>query len=299
MNNLGICRESGAVYEGASTSNGYRVHPAPFLTPIRFVTDSKIPVVNAYAFNLPESIFREIDFDPITKVRRGTVFLMQKPTQPWEWRVQDPLRNDLKRIGTGGNGGLTGAQIVELVTYQIDRLSELSVTNMKPRPRVVLGWEPFITFWSVVSIENSAASTPLLTLRAHHSLGDIPELNKLAVPDPARKPIFEALEKVEASMNRLSPTEVVDRCRDALSILFGSITSDMTKDLTSAINAYVSGNGGKEDLCSWCGRIVARLHSRGKPNERVARSVPPPSDDDAQLAVKCLRTALVELGWAQ
>ena len=183
------------------------------------------------------------------------------------------------------------------MTYQVDRLNEIAAAKLKPLPQVILGWEPFITFWTIVSIEYSAVSTPLLTLRAHHSLGDIPEINVANVPSAARKPITEALEKVEASMNRLSPLEVVDRCRDALSIVFGALAGDMTKDLSSAISAYVAANGSKEDLRSWAGRIVARLHSRGKPNEQAAKSIRPPSDDDAQLAVKCLRMVLVEFGW--
>lgn len=79
---------------------------------------------------------------------------------------------------------------------------------------VVSGQEPFITFCLIVSIGNSAATTPLLALRAHHSLGDIPALDTTNVPEPARKAVTEALNKVEASMNRLSPTEVVDRYRN-------------------------------------------------------------------------------------
>jgi hypothetical protein len=142
MNHLGICRDSGAIYEGSSTSNGYRVNPAPLLTPLRFVADADAPPVNAYAFNMPEIIFREEDFDPITKVRRGTVFRMQRPTQPWEWYVQDPLRLDLERIGTGGNAGRTSAQKISLLTYQVDRLNEIAAAKLKRLPPVVLGWEP-------------------------------------------------------------------------------------------------------------------------------------------------------------
>lgn len=299
MNYLGICRDSGAIYEGMSTSNGYRVHPAPFLTPIRFVVGSDIPPVSAYAFNLPEIVFREQDFDPITKIRRGLAFTMRNQSQPWEWYVQDPLRQDLARIGIGGNGGLTSAQKISLVTYQVDRLTEIAAAKLKPLPQVILGWEPFITFWNIISIEHSAASTPLLTLRAHHSLGDVPSLDATSIPEAARKPIADALEKVEASVNRLSPVEVVDRCRDALSIVFGTLAGDMTKDLGSAISAYVAANGSKDDIRSWAGRIVARLHSRGKPNEQAAKSLRAPSDDDAQLAVRCLRLVLVEFGWAK
>jgi hypothetical protein len=54
-----------------------------------------------------------------------------------------------------------------------------------------------------------------------------------------------------------------------------------------------------EDIRSWCGRIVARLHSRGKPNEQACKGLRALSDDDADLAVDCLKTVLVEFGWAR
>jgi hypothetical protein len=166
-------------------------------------------------------------------------------------------------------------------------------------PTVVLGWEPHLTFWKIVSVENNLVGTPVLTLKAHHSLGDTPKLNLEDIPTEAKTSITEAIEKVELSVNRLASTEVIDRCRDGLSIVFGWACGDMTKDLSAAIDAYVKKSDAKENLCSWCGRIVARLHSRGKPNEQLAKQARPPTDDDAQLALRCLKTVLIELKWAQ
>lgn len=295
MSFLGICPQSGAIYEGSSSQSGFRTQPTPLLTPIRFVVDGKIPQLFRTA-NLPtELLFREFDFDAITKIRRGYVYTRRNQQQPWGWYVQDPLRQDLARIGVGGNAGNRSAQEISLVTYQTDPLNELASQNLAPLPRVILGWEPYATYWVIVSIEHSAESVPLITLRAHHSLSELPDLNLSRIPELAQKPITEALHKLGASMNRLSPTEVVDRCRDALSIVFGIAVGDMSKDLGSAISGYVVAN--KEDLRSWAGKIVARMHARGKPNEQHARSSRPPSDDDALLAVRCVRLVLTEFDW--
>jgi hypothetical protein len=296
MNILGICRDSGAIYEGSSTSSGYRANPTPVLTPIRFAEGTDLAPINVYAFGLAEDIFREDDFDPVTKIRRGRVFTMRGLNQPTEWSVQDPFRQDLHIK----NWAYGRAQTASLVTYNRDSLLSFSKKTLSHFPRVVLGWEPFVTFWKIVSIESSLSGTPILTLKAHNSLGELPELIEEKIPDEARAAIIASLEKVEASINRLSPVEVIDRCRDALSIIFGAISGNMGKDLSAAITAYVSSTADKkEDVRSNAGRIVARLHSRGKPNEQHAKGTRPPSEDDAQLAVRCLWLVLVEVNWAK
>lgn len=295
MSFLGICPQSGAIYEGSSSHGGFRAQPAPFLTPIRFVVDGKIPQLFRTATLPAEMLFREFDFDAITRIRRGYVYTRRNQSQPWGWYVQDPFRQDLPRVGIGGNAGTASAQEISLITYQTDPLNELAMQSVAPLPRVILGWEPYATYWIIVSIEHSAESIPLITLRAHHSLSELPELNLSRIPEPAQKPITEALHKLGASMNRLSPTEVVDRCRDALSIVFGIVAGDMTKDLGSAISSYSAAN--KEDLRSWAGRIVARMHARGKPNEQHARASRSLSDDDSLLAVRCVRLVLTEFEW--
>ena len=74
----------------------------------------------------------------------------------------------------------------------------------------------------------------MLTLKSHHSLGDLPELITANVPEQAQIALTEAVDKVAASVNRLSATEVVDRCRDAVSIVFGTLIDDRGEDLSDA-----------------------------------------------------------------
>jgi hypothetical protein len=120
-------------------------------------------------------------------------------------------------------------------------------------------------------------------------LGELPELLNEKIPAEVNSRLADSLDKIEASVNRLGPTEVVDRCRDALSVAFGAVCEDASQDLGAAINSYVSKISDKKDtLSSHAGRIVARLHSRGKPNEQDGRDLRAPTDDDARLAVKCV-----------
>lgn len=74
---------------------------------------------------------------------------------------------------------------------------------------------------------------------------------------------------------------------------------DPGKDLMDAINTLVPPEARKEDLQYNAGRIVARLHSRAKPNEQAAKGLREPSEEDAHPAVKCLWFVLVERGWSE
>jgi hypothetical protein len=298
MEYLGINKTVGAIYEGEPGS-GYRVLPRPALAPIRFVEVGKIPDLTVFSDGLSFEVFREDDFDPVTKLRRGRVFSSRHYSQPGDWYVHDPHQQSLPEV-QWGNGV---AQKTSLVTYARSLLPELANKSAINLPVVVIGKEPHITFWKIVSIETNLMGTPVLSLRAKHSLGDTPELREAQMPDGIRKPLAEALAKVEASVNRLSPVEVIDRCRDALSLAFGEKGLAGTKDLSDAITAYLrvktNEPNPKEDLCSSCGRIVARLHSRGKPNEQKAHGTRSPEDGDADLALSCLKTVLIEFGWAR
>jgi len=63
--------------------------------------DGKIPPDSAAysAFGMASSLFREVYFDPVTRVRRGDVFT-QSGSQPWKWYAQDPYRKDLGNSST-------------------------------------------------------------------------------------------------------------------------------------------------------------------------------------------------------
>ena len=297
MEYLGFNRQIGAVYEGGR-DNGYRVMPPPSLTPIRFFSGGDIPALAPFHDGLATELFREDDFDPVTKLRRGRVFMLEGH-QPQEWRVHDPL---LPNLPTGPwQGGV--AQVAKISTYQRAHLPQLIKLNARELPTIIMGWEPHLTFWKIVSIEANLVGTPVLSLRAKHSLGDTPEIIEDKVPIEILKPLTEAMDKVEASVNRLSPAEVIDRCRDALSIIFGHKSGDRSRDLSDAIKGYLHKEYPNKnmvgDLRSYCGSVVTRLHAQAKPNVQHEKGLRPPADSDADLALNCLKTVLIEFGWAR
>lgn len=289
MNYIGICRSNGDLYEG-NPSSGSPSPSSTMLLPVRF-SDSDADVKETLGY--PQSVFKEDFFDPITKIRRGRIF-NAGGNQPQNWYVHHPARQDLIKVNCR-NGT---AQQIELITYQKDPLSNLR-HNTK-LPDLIIGKEPFISIWKILSIETSFSGTPVLTMKSYRSFGVIPELKLEAIPRVARDKVISALDKVDNSSNRLGPTDTVDRCRDALSVVFGHLIDGPGKDLNKAVNGYITQyNDGKDNLISWAGKMVARLHSRGKPNEQHNLGLSELVEEDAQLALRCLWLVLVEIGWTR
>jgi hypothetical protein len=175
-------------------------------------------------------IFREESFDPITRIRRGRVFTRRSRTAYQEdWRVQDPWRTDLPSEKWARGTALK----IKLLTWSTDNLLDLRKAENKHRlPKVVLGWDEHCTYWQIVLIETPIRSGPMLTLKALHSLGDLPELLEEAIPDSIRGQLIEHWDKLDATVNRFSAIEVIDRCRDLLSIVFGHLSGDQSRDLS-------------------------------------------------------------------
>ncbi|MGS2718283.1 hypothetical protein ACVBE9_08940 [Eionea flava] len=295
MNFLGICRDSGLIYQG-TPSHATPLSPMPLLLPITFVHKSDdydcMAGGSDEVLHYPNCVFKEDYFDPITQIRRGSIF-KQFGNQPDKWRVQDSLRTDLKQVSWAGGV----AQEVNVIAYQRDPLNNLR--NSIIFPELLLGKTPFYSIWKILSIESSAFDVPVITLKSHRSFGVVPELLESNVPSEIVRSLSDALEKVVNSSHRLGPVDVVDRCRDALSIVFGCLVDNLTIDLGKAVQQYVNQQEKKnENLSSWSGRVVARLHSRGKPNEQKKQNKRALSEEDAQLALRCLWLVLVEQGWA-
>jgi hypothetical protein len=296
MSFLGISRDSGAVYVGESLTFGYRCSTDPTLTPIRFVIGGDVPSdeIGPTTFHLAKRIFKEVYFDPVTRLRRGEVF-SQEGAQPARWLAQDPYRKDLgnafKADGSRYN--------LELVTYQHDRLSSLQQSlGKRDCPRVILGSEGFVTFWKIISVETAVNHVPVLTLKAEQFFGDIPEVVHESIPESLRSKLLLLLDDVASSAHRLSPVAVVDRCRDCLALVFAEKAGEPGLDLFKAVTVWAGAANEMDSVRAFCGRIVARLHSRGKPNEQLKRGLRPLSESDAVLALRCLWTVLVDFGWA-
>ncbi|CAI3966807.1 hypothetical protein [Alteromonas macleodii] len=293
MRELGICKKTGRVYEGSSGS-GIPVEGRSNLFPITF-HELNIDAPTHSVDGFPPLLFREDSFDSITKIRRGRVVKLSTETQPKVWRVHDQIRKDLKLVSWASGA----AQETELFTYQRSPLNELK--GLSKFPNVIIGEAPHHSIWSLLSIEKQYDGALLLTLKAVRSLGVVPDVNFNKYSAPARKELKRALEQVEVSANKLSPKDTVDRCRDALSIVFGDLANNLTVDLGQGISKYLERNKVKDskrdgqDLISKNADIVRVLHARGKPNESHKHSTRPIDEEDANLALNCLWFVLTEL----
>ena len=293
MRELGICKQTGRVYEGSSGS-GIPIEGRANLFPIAFQElNFFAPTHNVDGF--PPLLLREDSFDPITKIRRGRVVKLSTETQPKVWRVHDPFRKDLKLVGWASGT----AQETELITYQRSPLNELR--GLSKFPNITIGEAPHHSIWGILAIEKQYDGALLLTLKAVRSLGVVPDIDFNKYSAPVRAELKRALVQVEVSANKLSPKDTVDRCRDALSIVFGDLADNLTLDLGQGISKYLERNKVKDpkrdgqDLISRNADIVRLLHSRCKPNESHKHSTRPIDEEDANLALNCLWFVLTEL----
>src|SRR5690606_12884721 len=256
--------------------------------------DAAYSLSNFSIDDFPPLLFREDSFDPITKVRRGRAYQLAQQTQQSMWRVHDPLRQELE--STDWDRGT--AQKIELHTYQRCLLGD--VLQVRRLPKVILGEQPHCSYWTLLSVEKQFDGSLLLTLKSLRSLGVVPDIDVAFYSPLAQAKLQEALERVELAANRLSPVDMVDRCRDALSIVFGDLAGNLTLDLGNAIKKYIEKNKTAEpkrdgqDLISKTADIVRVLHARGKPNESHKHQTRNLDEEDANLALNCLWFVLTE-----
>lgn len=289
MNYLGIDNSSGGVFIGADPTKAERVHPRPLLTPIVFVGRGESPDWQAERIGGdPRAMFLEEQYDLLSRLRRGRVYRWQRSGNQW-W-VADPLRRDVRNAAAGMGFRFE----MHLVTYQCDRLEVLRGRRL---PKVYLGDGTHSTRWTIATVEGAAAGGPILTLRAKSYMGLLPELDPSKVPPEVGPDLEKRLDAVVDSVKRVDPGTTVDCCRHALAIIFGHLAGDRTLELGAGIQTYLATGKGSEQVRTWAARIVARLHSRTKPNEQERLGLRVLDDGDAQLAIECLAVVLKDAGW--
>ncbi len=139
----------------------------------------------------------------------------------------------------------------------------------------------------------------LLTLRARSALGVLPELNRDSVSEEGRQKVTETLEKLSEAAYRAGPESVVHLARDAAQCCLGIWMADQRsdpklreKDLGDLAKMLEDERG--KSVC----QLLARLHSRAKPNEQVRLNTRPVREGDAEFALAAVGMLLRELGWA-
>ncbi|MBO0732961.1 MAG: hypothetical protein J2P49_01295 [Methylocapsa sp.] len=158
------------------------------------------------------------------------------------------------------------------------------------------------SLWRILGSEKIITGEYLVTLKARHTLGVLPELNSNIVPKRGREKAIETFEKLVDSAYRETPGSIVDRARDAAQWCLGTWADGtnellLHKDLGDLIASIDKRVNDKPTIILSASRIVARLHARGKPNEQEKRSLRPLMEADAEFALAALGLLLREFGW--
>jgi hypothetical protein len=158
--------------------------------------------------------------------------------------------------------------------------------------------------WRVVQTEIVVGGAVLITLKAATNLGVLPDVDTTALPDEFKGAVVQAVARAADAAYRESPTSVVDQCRNALTVVMsrwlalqGHNRSILNADLAQVASTVLQKP--YERACvGKLADVVARLHVRGKENERQRLNLRSTVDEDAELSVHALAFALRDLGLA-
>lgn len=296
MSGVGIDSVTYHVYECASMI-WYPIWPSPMLSVAAFVPSTgDLPAVDN-DLTSAKCIFREDAFDPVARIRRGRFYSAPIGSRP---SLTFVVPNAFLQGADLGIDMLAGKPRRSLFIFDQYQLGQEGLEKA-----VAIGSNN--SLWRILSVERITTGEYLFTLKARHALGVLPELNAQAVPDIGREKAIETYEKLADAANRESPESIVDRARSAAQWLLATNnavkfhdTSLLHRDLSDSIKKYEKevGANGRKVLTS-AARIIARLHSRAKPNEQEKRSLRPVMESDAEFALAAVGLILRELGWAQ
>ena len=262
------------------------IHPQPVISPVScdFIADMGTP-------GMKDVVFREDSFDPVTRIRRGRLYVGGKGAHAWDQVVVD-----------GGKAYNWG-----------NWKPEASYAQWKPDANlknvidfsIQIGADGFETNWRIVGVEKLTIGHVLLTLRATSLLGIVPELANV-ITDKDRnaidiKPVQASLEALVDAIHRQQATPTVDVAREATRTIISTWIGQQAngKDLAKAIELIPN----DKVLARWSASIINRLHPRGKSSEQERQQtkgspIRPVTEEDAECTVNLVGLLLREIGWA-
>ena len=282
-------------YEG--DGNFFRaIHPTPVLT--RATLPGLGPTHDAPG--CPSPLFREDSFDPVTRVRRGRLYVVTNPSS----LILSPDRVHNypygPHIGVGGGWQADGY-------YKPVGIADFPAAQRIESMEMALGEAPGSTYWRVVAVERISSGELLFTLRARSSLGALPILaESLSARDGslvAPEPIRAALEQLVDAFHRQQPAPIADVCRETARVILAAWTGAAAnaKDLKDVIKKIPESD--KREALVGAAKVINRLHSRGKSSEQERR-VAAGEDlrfvcmEDAEASVQLVGFLLRDIGWA-
>lgn len=298
---LGIESETGLVYEGFG-SPSHPVISTPNITRAVLIEAEedwkKLPAASS---NFQWTwIFREDSFDPVTRTRRGRLYMPFQTSQPNRSLVAPhPSDNPALRLNTPH-----GQIVKQLYTY-ISCTPLLSKSNQGLGMKLALGATGALSVWRIVQTELLANHCVLLTLKSLSAFSILPELDLSKIDPSHREAVRQAMDRALDSAFRETPISVVDQCKNAIAVTLarwlvqqGHDHSILSKDIGDVAKAVLSAPHSMFALGNLA-QVVGRLHARGKGNEQHAQEARIPTEEDAQLALEAYGFALRDIGWAR
>jgi hypothetical protein len=298
MRAIAVDVTQGLVYEGDSPY-GRGVLPMPTLLIATILSDPKDSEQILQTEDLAHAklIFREDSFDAITRVRRGRFYAAISSSQPHQWYVEPhPALPPADRLAAPQ--AKFSIHLHGFAACPQARLLEFNRSST-----VALGPRSAYTLWRVVARERIVTGEDLVTLKSLGSLGVIPELNRSAVPADAFQQVTRHLDALVDAAHASGASSVIDRARDAAQWCLGVWWAQQENDVKLRLEDLGTLARKIEErrpaVSSWLAKIIARLHSRAKPNEQERYSTRPPTEDDGQFVVAAIGMLLREIGWAE
>lgn len=269
-------------YEGSSAAV-HIIRPMPVISPASCPFIQKAGPV--------EVIFREDSFDPVTRIRRGRLYMGGRGAHRWDLVWVDDKRqwNWANFQPDASYDTWTPGVGPEMVTGQI----------------VELGTGGFATKWRIIDVERISIGHILFTLRAHSFFGVIPAL-RTTITDREGTPVSDesvqaALAALVDAFHRQLPTPTADVARETARVILATWVGETAKsdDLGEVIKKIPPDRA----VVVNAARIISRFHPRGKSAEleRQAsrgKDLRPISFDDAEASVRLVGLILREIGWA-
>jgi hypothetical protein len=298
---LGIDVQTGLAFDGLGAAE-FPCLPQPAISFAKLVQeggrDQDLP--SGLAGHCDGWVFREDSFDPITRVRRGRLYqTMAGMSYPSPQRVAPHPFED----PSGRAVGPMGRTMKELNVY-VACSQLLSEPRQGLGAKIVLGSRRASTAWRVIQTEVLVSGCVMVALKALTSFGVLPELDVSKIDAQFLTPVRQAVDRVLDSAFRETPISVIDHCRNAMTAVLahwmaqqGHDRSILSKDLAKVADEV--GQSPHDQTCaSHLGRVIARLHVRGKGNEQGTRNLRIPVEEDAETAIHALGFAMREIGWA-
>lgn len=279
----------GTYYEGDNQDLRV-IHPTPVVSAI------SCPFISL--IGAQQSVFREDSFDPVTRIRRGRLYIDNRNLCTWyPGRIDHGSFNPYPARSSK-------TPLTPDVVYDAWRPDGMVVNQVIGR-HVEIGHDDYSTKWRIVGAEYISVGHVLFTLRAHSLFGVIPKLNPTIVDAAGIQvdgsDVAVTLEALVDAAHRQHATATVDVARETAKVILTKWigTAAHGKDLADVLKVVPQGKG----MIVWAASVVNRFHSRGKSAavEKIAsrgsvlRAV---TEDDADACVSLIGLLLREIEWA-